>query len=89
MNLLEVSLDKLRSILGTDPETGLTAEQVLRNRKEFGENILYEKKNTVQDLLKKIFGDIMMVLFLLHKKSLIGLINYYIFQNSNIFIKKL
>lgn len=65
MNLLEVSLDKLRSILGTDPDSGLTAEQVLRNRKEFGENILYDKKNTVQDLLKKIFGDVMMILFLL------------------------
>ena len=65
MNLLEVGLEKLRSVLGTDLERGLTSEQVLRNRKEFGENILFEKKNTVLDLLKKIFGDILMVLFLL------------------------
>jgi len=65
MNLLEVGLEKLQTILGTDPETGLTGEQVLRNRREFGENILFEKKNTALDLLKKIFGDIMMILFLL------------------------
>ncbi len=65
MNLLEVSLDKLRSILGTDLERGLTAEQVLRNRREFGENVLFEKKNTLLDLVKKIFGDMMMILFLL------------------------
>lgn len=65
MNLLEVTLDKLFEVLGTDPELGLTGEQVLRNRREFGENILFEKKNTVADLFKKIFSDIMMVLFLL------------------------
>ncbi len=65
MNLLEVGLDKLIAILGTDTETGLTAEQVQNNRREFGENILFEKKNTASDLMKKIFGDIMMVLFLL------------------------
>lgn len=65
MNLLEIRLEKLREILGTDLETGLTGEQVLRTRREFGENILFEKKNTVQDLVKKIFGDVMMVLFLL------------------------
>ncbi len=65
MNLLEVGLDKLIAILGTDTESGLTAEQVLNNRREFGENILFEKKNTASDLMKKIFGDIMMVLFLL------------------------
>ena len=65
MNLLEVRLDKLLEILGTDPELGLTGEQVLRNRREFGENVLYEKKNTALDLLKKIFGDVMMILFLL------------------------
>ena len=35
MNLLEVSLDKLSAILGTDMENGLAAEQVLRNRREF------------------------------------------------------
>ncbi len=65
MNLLEVGLDKLCNILGTDPENGLTSEQVLRNRREFGENILFEKKNTALDLVKKIFGDVMMILFLL------------------------
>ncbi len=65
MNLLEVGLDRLFEVLGTDPEIGLTGEQVIQNRQEFGENILFEKKNTVGDLLKKIFGDIMMILFLL------------------------
>jgi|GEM_PF-1308001 len=65
MNLLEIDLDKLIEVLGTDPELGLTGEQVLRNRKEFGENVLFDKKNSVFDLLKKIFGDIMMILFLL------------------------
>ena len=65
MNLLEVSLDKLMTILGTDPDHGLTGEQVLRNRREFGENIQFEKKNTAIDLVKKIFGDVMMILFLL------------------------
>lgn len=65
MNLLEVSLDKLMTILGTDPDLGLTGEQVLRNRREFGENIQFEKKNTALDLVKKIFGDVMMILFLL------------------------
>jgi len=71
MNLLEVGLEKLLEVLGTDPELGLTGEQVLRNRKEFGENILFEKKNTALDILKKIFGDIMMILFLL-----VSLFNY-------------
>ncbi len=65
MNLLEVSLDKLIEILGTDPELGLTGEQVLRNQREFGENVLFDKKNTALDLLRKIFGDVMMILFLL------------------------
>lgn len=65
MNLLEVGLGKLSEILGTDLENGLTAEQVLQNRREFGENVLFEKKNTWIDILKKVFGDIMMVLFLL------------------------
>ncbi|MBR2634165.1 MAG: cation-transporting P-type ATPase [Clostridia bacterium] len=65
MNLLEVDLEKLKAVLGTDTENGLSSEQVLRNRREFGENILFEKKNSSVDLLKKIFGDIMMVLFLL------------------------
>jgi Ca2+-transporting ATPase len=65
MNLLEVSLDKLSAILGTDMENGLAAEQVLRNRREFGENVLFEKKNTAVDLFRKIFGDVMMILFLL------------------------
>ena len=71
MNLLEVNLEKLRSILGTDPELGLTSEQVLQNRREFGENILFEKKNTASGLLKKIFGDIMMILFLV-----VGFLDY-------------
>ena len=65
MNLLEIGLDKLVEVLGTDPELGLTGEQVSRNRKEFGENVLFEKKNSTLDLLKKIFGDVMMILFLL------------------------
>ncbi len=65
MNLLEVGLDRLREILGTDPELGLTGEQVLQNRQEFGENVLFEKKNTVSELVRKIFGDVMMILFLL------------------------
>ena len=65
MNLLEVGLAKLCEILGTDSDNGLTAEQVLQNRREFGENILFEKKNTWLELLKKVFGDIMMVVFLL------------------------
>ncbi len=65
MNLLEVRLDKLVSILGTDLDNGLTTEQVLRNRREFGENILFEKKNTVLSLMKKIFGDVIMILFIL------------------------
>lgn len=65
MNLLEVGLDKLLEVLGTDPELGLTGEQVLNNRKEFGENVLFDKKNTALGLLKKMFGDIMMILFLL------------------------
>lgn len=65
MNLLEVGLDRLFEVLGTDPEIGLTGEQVVQNREEFGENILFDKKNTVKDLFKKIFGDIMMILFLL------------------------
>ncbi len=65
MNLLEIRLEKLISVLGTDLEIGLTGEQVLQNRREFGENVLFEKKNTVPDLIKKIFGDVMMVLFLL------------------------
>lgn len=65
MNLLEVDLKKLVEILGTDLELGLSAEQVSRNRKEFGENVLFDKKNTAFGLLKKLFGDIMMVLFLL------------------------
>ena len=65
MNLLEIGLDKLIEVLGTDTDLGLTAEQVQRNRKEFGENILFDKKNTGADLFKKIFGDVMMILFLL------------------------
>ena len=65
MNLLEVRLEKLCSILGTDPEEGLTAEQVLRNRREFGENILFEKKNSAFDWIRKVFGEIMMILFYL------------------------
>ncbi len=65
MNLLEVGLDKLLEVLGTDPELGLTGEQVSHNRKEFGENVLFDKKNTALDLLKKMFGDIMMILFLI------------------------
>ncbi len=65
MNLLEVGLSKLCEILGTDIDSGLTAEQVLQNRREFGENILFEKKNTWLELLKKVFADIMMVVFLL------------------------
>ena len=65
MNLLEVGLDRLREILGTDPDLGLTGEQVLQNRQEFGENVLFDKKNTVSELLRKIFGDVMMILFLL------------------------
>lgn len=65
MNLLEVDLQKLIEILGTDVELGLTGEQVSRNRKEFGENVLFDKKNSASGLLKKIFGDAMMILFLL------------------------
>lgn len=65
MNLLEVGLDRLLEILGTDPELGLTGEQVIQNREEFGENVLFDKKNTVSELVKKIFGDVMMILFLL------------------------
>ena len=65
MNLLEISLEKLCEILGTDINLGLTGEQVSRNRKEFGENVLFEKKVGFLDLLKKIFGDVMIILFLL------------------------
>lgn len=65
MNLLEVGLDKLLEVLGTDPELGLTGEQVSNNRKEFGENVLFDKKDTALGLLKKMFGDIMMILFLI------------------------
>lgn len=64
MNLLEIDLDKLISILGTDPSLGLTGEQVLRNRREFGENVQTEKPRSVSHLARKIFGDVMMIIFL-------------------------
>ncbi len=64
MNLLEVNLEKLFAVLGTDPEDGLTEEQAQRNRREFGENILFEKKDSTFERLKKIFGDAMMVVLL-------------------------
>lgn len=65
MNLLEVNLEKLRSVLGSDFEHGLSEDQVLRNRSEFGENVLFEKQNTLAELLRKIFGDVMMVILIL------------------------
>ncbi|MBQ3866234.1 MAG: cation-transporting P-type ATPase, partial [Clostridia bacterium] len=77
MNLLEINLDKLKSVLGTDLDLGLTGEQVLRNRREFGENVLREKPNTAASLLKKIFGDVMMIGYLIT-----GLFDYL--QNKNV-----
>ena len=72
MNLLEISLDKLISILGTDTALGLTGEQVLRNRREFGENVARENPRTVSSLVRKIFGDVMMIIFLFT-----GLFDYF------------
>ena len=96
MNLLEVRLEKLCSILGTDPKEGLTAEQVLRNRREFGENILFEKKNSAFDWVRKVFGEIMMILFYLvclfdyletgHTASLVALLVVALFESVFVII---
>ena len=77
MNLLEVDLEKLISILGTDIRLGLTGEQVLRNRREFGENELVKKRHTASSLAGKIFGDVMMIIFLVT-----GLFDYLTHHNA-------
>ena len=60
MNLLEINANKLFEVLGSDPERGLSAEDVERNRREFSE---VSPKKGILFVLKGLFGDVMPILF--------------------------
>lgn len=60
MNLLEINANKLFEVLHSDPEKGLSAEDVDRNRREFSE---VSPKKDLFFVLKELFGDVMPLLF--------------------------
>ncbi len=64
MNLLEINAEKLISILRTSPDHGLTDKQVQLNRREFADLIKY-KGHGIQNVFRTVFGDAMLVLFVL------------------------
>ncbi len=64
MNLLEVDIADLCTILGSDPEQGLSEEQAEKNRREFGANRLFESAiRSPAEFISGIFGDMMALLF--------------------------
>ena len=64
MNLLEINTQKLFKILRTSPENGLDDEQVKLNRREFS-HYTKRKGRAITDIFRTVFGDIMLILFLL------------------------
>jgi len=63
MNLLEISVEKLCGALGSDFERGLTSEQAERNYKEFKGNSVNTNQRSFKDFFGAIFGDSIMLLF--------------------------
>ena len=64
MNLLELNVEKLYSVLKTDTKKGLDEEQVKRNRLEFAPDMVKQKRG-FKDIFRTAFGDVMLVLFVL------------------------
>lgn len=64
MNLLELNVEKLYSVLKTDVRKGLDEEQVKRNRLEFAPDMIKQKRG-FKDIFRTAFGDVMLVLFVL------------------------
>lgn len=63
MNLLEISPEKLCSILHTDPVRGLSTLSVLQNRKEFGENAPSDALFAPKGILKSLFSNVLFCMF--------------------------
>lgn len=63
MNLLKVDPQKLRQVLGSSEELGLSAEQARLNLKEFGPNTYSGQIKRPFGVLKRVFGDVMLLLF--------------------------
>lgn len=63
MNLLDISPDKLCTILRSDPAQGLSARAVLQNRKEFGENTPEGTLFSPKGILKGLFSNVLFCMF--------------------------
>lgn len=63
MNLLEVDPEKLREILGSSDELGLSSEQAQENLREFGPNTYSGKLPERFGFFKRIFSDVLLLLF--------------------------
>ncbi len=61
MNLLEINSSKLIEVLGSDPERGLSAEEVEKNRAEFS----HVKKKGTGAVVADYFGDVFPLIFVL------------------------
>lgn len=61
MNLLEINSSKLIEVLGSDPEKGLTSEEVEKNRAEFSPTHKKGKRAVIGDY----FGDILPIVFVI------------------------
>ncbi|MBQ9544593.1 MAG: cation-transporting P-type ATPase [Clostridia bacterium] len=65
MNLLEVDPEKLRQVLGSSEEAGLSTGQALQNLREFGPNTYSGRIPEKFGVFKRIFGDILLIVFVL------------------------
>ncbi len=63
MNLLDLSPDKLLTVLRSDPAQGLSARAVLQNRKEFGENTPSDNLFAPRSILKTLFSNVLFCVF--------------------------
>lgn len=64
MNLLEIDPEKLYEVLGCSEELGLSSEQAQINLKEFGPNTHSGRFKKRFGVFKRIFGDVMLLVFL-------------------------
>ena len=65
MNLLEVDPEKLRQVLGSSEEAGLSTGQAQQNLREFGPNTYSGRIPEKFGVFKRIFGDILLIVFAL------------------------
>ncbi len=83
MNLLEINAVKLLEVLKSDPEKGLTSEQVEKNRAEFSSP---RQKKGAWYTVKEIFGDVVPLIFVVlsvlsmyYKKDMGGVFSLLLF----------